>query len=79
VQEALTNVRKHARATSAEVGLTYGEGRVCVRIRDDGSGASPEPHLGFGLIGVRERARLIGADLRITANPGFELVMTIPA
>ena len=78
VQEALTNVRKHARATNAEVGLTYGEGRVCVRIRDDGRGAPPEPELGFGLIGVRERARLIGADLRITANPGFELVMTIP-
>jgi signal transduction histidine kinase len=78
VQEALTNVRKHARATTAEVGLTYGEDRVCVRVRDDGQGASAEPALGFGLIGVRERARLIGADLRITANPGFELVMTIP-
>lgn len=78
VQEALTNVRKHARATNAEVGLTYGEDRVCVRVRDDGRGAPPAPELGFGLIGVRERARLIGADLRITANPGFELVMTIP-
>ncbi len=78
-QEALTNVRKHAKATSAEVGLEYGDGHVRLCIRDDGLGAEPEPRLGFGLLGVRERARLIGAELRITPSPGFELVMTVPS
>jgi len=79
VQEALTNVRKHAQASLADVGLEYGDGQVRLRIRDDGRGAEPDPKLGFGLLGVRERARLIGGELEIKPRPGFELVLTIPA
>ena len=78
VQEALTNVRKHADAANVEVRLEYAERSVKVSVRDDGRGASAEPTAGFGLIGVRERARLIGADVRITASPGFEIELTIP-
>lgn len=75
VQEALANVRKHARATSVEVALGEEEGGVYVRVRDDGQGfaepEAPRSHLGhMGLTFMRERAEMAGGWLRIRSAPG---------
>jgi signal transduction histidine kinase len=76
VQEALSNVVKHAQAQHVEVRLNYGD-QLLVFIRDDGRGfempdrmdaLSDQGH--FGLIGMRERAELIGAQLAIQSMPG---------
>ena len=73
VQEALTNVAKHANAKHVEVAIKQGPSEVTVSIRDDGRGfLSQETRKSgsFGLIGVRERAYLIGGDASITSVPG---------
>ena len=67
VQEALTNVRRHARAGTATVTLCRVPGALTVRIGDDGDGAAPVAE-GHGLAGMRERAALLGGVL--TAGPG---------
>ena len=76
VQEALTNVRKHAHATTAEVVVHNGGPSLEVTIRDNGVGFHPDhdgrgggrPH--FGLSTMRERAEAIGAEFHIQACPG---------
>jgi signal transduction histidine kinase len=73
VQEALTNVARHARATQATITLACTDAECVVSIRDNGqglsteSGAKPES---FGLVGMRERARLLGGHVRIQSVPG---------
>lgn len=72
VQEALSNVRKHAQASSAWVSLTEWDGDLIVEIRDDGRGFAPEdvPYPSqYGLRGMRERAEFIGADFQIISQP----------
>jgi signal transduction histidine kinase len=76
VQEALTNVVKHARARQGQVKLQYGD-TLKVLIKDDGLGFDlPDrvealTELGhFGLVGMRERAELIGARLIVQSTPG---------
>ncbi|MDI6772160.1 MAG: GAF domain-containing protein [bacterium] len=75
VQEALTNVRKHARAVEVRVDLVVGEGRLAVRVSDDGCGfdleaAQRAAGARFGLETMRERAESIGGTLEITSAPG---------
>ena len=71
VQEALTNVRKHAGPARARVHLRYGVDSIEVRVDDDGRGASADPHHdGHGLVGMRERAALCGGELRVGPRPG---------
>jgi signal transduction histidine kinase len=75
VQEALTNVVKHANATRSEVCLTFGEDAVTVTIRDDGCGFNVESvaqngRPTWGLLGMRERAALIGGQFSIQSSPG---------
>jgi signal transduction histidine kinase len=68
VQEALTNVVKHAGATRAEVGVRAGGGVLDVRVADDGSGLDPQrPTSGFGLLGMSERVEMAGGELEIAA------------
>jgi signal transduction histidine kinase len=79
VQEALTNVRKHAGAdASAELDVVVGDrDTIRVRIRDDGRGpAANGATAGFGLIGMRERVEATGGLLRTGPRPGggFEVV-----
>lgn len=66
VQEALTNVSKHASSRSARVRLRYSYDRLTVTVTDDGAGAvgatGPAPGRGFGLPGMRERAGPAGGD-----------------
>jgi signal transduction histidine kinase len=69
-QEGLTNVRKHADATSARVLLHFGDDTVCLEVSDDGRGLPSTPQQGFGLIGLRERATRLGGRLDVTPSPG---------
>jgi signal transduction histidine kinase len=71
VQEALTNVTKHAAATRVEVELLMRGDAVCVTVRDDGRGFDPaEPVDGFGLVGIRERVLLASGEVTIEAQVG---------
>jgi signal transduction histidine kinase len=70
VQEALTNVLKHARATTCRVDIDIGPGELHLEVRDNGPGASHEGATGQGLIGMRERAALFGGDF--VAGPAAE-------
>jgi signal transduction histidine kinase len=64
VQEALTNVLKHAGASSASVDVTYGERTLELEVADDGRGGSPNGRAGgHGLQGLRERVGLFGGRL----------------
>jgi signal transduction histidine kinase len=77
VQEALTNVAKHARAETVELDVRAGEGRLTVLVRDDGVGFEPgEPGDGFGLDGMRERVTLAGGRLKIDSSLGSGTAIT---
>src|SRR5215211_3166156 len=69
VQEALTNVGKHARAAHVDVAVEQGPDAVRVRVADDGHGFdAAEPTEGFGLAGMRERAALMGGRLEVETS-----------
>jgi signal transduction histidine kinase len=71
VQEALTNVRRHAAATEVTVTLSYVEDVVVVDVQDNGAGiADAEPSAGVGLAGMRERVDGLGGTLTIESAPG---------
>ena len=71
VQEALTNVIKHADATDVRVKVEEGESAMVVTVEDDGRGFDAQAeHDGFGLMGMRERVGLVGGDLEIRSAPG---------
>ena len=75
VQEALTNVRKHARATAAKVDIRRRDGEVIGSVSDDGVGFNPEARPRsdfprFGLSTMRERAESVGGRLRVVSMPG---------
>ena len=66
VQEALTNVVKHAEATSVRVFVGVADGRAIVEVQDDGKGFDPAVQTsGFGLAGMRERVYLAGGELQV--------------
>ena len=70
VQEALTNVVKHARARKVRVAVTASDGTVTVEVQDDGVGfAVEEPKSGFGLAGIRGRVFLAGGVLGVESGP----------
>lgn len=75
VQESLSNVRKHAAATTARVAVEPagpGDAEVRVEVSDDGVGFDPAAVAGkgFGLEGIRQRARLLGREVTITTRRG---------
>lgn len=80
VQEALSNVRKHAGAVPVRVGLACRNGRLTVTVENAAPAADrrPMPGSGLGLIGMRERAALFGGTLRAEAVPdgGWRVVAT---
>ena len=86
VQEALTNVFRHAGATSVKVtvepaerqqGTTGGHGCAMVRIRDNGRGLKPDHKLGFGLTGMHERILALGGTLSVGSSEGGVTVEAI--
>ncbi|MDF5757445.1 sensor histidine kinase [Spongiactinospora sp. TRM90649] len=82
VQEALTNVRKHAAATRAEVTLVRSGQVVTVRVRDDGKGLPEHRRSGVGTGSMRERAAELGGTCLITpppdGGPGTQVEATLP-
>jgi signal transduction histidine kinase len=83
VQEALTNVLKHARHAQAHVEVTSDGDTLRVSVVDRGDAAQPvstSPGLGRGLYGIRERAALYGghADIGPDAEGGFHVVVNFP-
>ena len=84
MQEALTNVVRHAGPTRARVQIGYRPGEMSIEVTDDGpSGQAPPPvsHTGSGngLVGMRERAALFGGQL--SAEPhagGFRVTASLP-
>jgi signal transduction histidine kinase len=86
-REAMANAFRHAGAATIETEVTYGEGALHIRIRDDGRGIS-EAVLDaggrpghFGLLGMRERAKKLGAHLEVWSKPGAgtEIDLRVPA
>ncbi|MFI6320489.1 sensor histidine kinase [Nonomuraea sp. NPDC050556] len=78
VQEALTNVLKHAGHAKADISLLYGTAELVIRVTDDGT-AVPQPG-GHGLMGMAERVRLFRGTITTGRRPqgGFEVVVTFP-
>ncbi|MCO6008026.1 sensor histidine kinase [Actinoallomurus purpureus] len=83
VQEALTNVTKHAPTRTARVRLSYSHDRLTITVTDDGGAAVPSAPAsggGFGLIGMRERALSVGGLFLAGRRPegGFEVTTELP-
>jgi signal transduction histidine kinase len=91
VQEALTNVSRHAKATRATISIAEHNGSVTAAVTDNGEGLpeggasrprTPEEELkgGFGVSGMRERAELVGGELELRSAPGGGATMrlTVP-
>jgi signal transduction histidine kinase len=82
VQEALTNVVRHAHARSVRVGLSYAGQALTVSVTDDGRGETRPGTPGYGIVGMRERAQACGGTLRTGAGAGgrgFSVSATLPA
>jgi signal transduction histidine kinase len=78
VQEALTNVVKHAATGRAQVLVSETEGAIEVEIRDEGTGFDIEQESsGFGLVGIRERVALVGGTLSVETSPGLGTAVRI--
>ena len=76
VQEALTNVAKHAEAEGVWIDVTQDNTSISIVVRDDGVGFDmDERPTGFGLIGMRERVALAGGSLTIVSTPGVGTVL----
>lgn len=80
VQEALTNVTRHAGGAAASVLITYGPDSLTVRVEDDGAGSRQPPVPGYGLVGMRERVTALGGRLSAApgANRGFAVLAELP-
>jgi signal transduction histidine kinase len=86
VQEALTNVFRHSQAKTARVTLVQKENSLQLTVRDDGKGVAEQTaqlrpgSIGVGISGMRERARELGGELRMSnTNPGTTVEVLIPA
>jgi signal transduction histidine kinase len=72
-QEALANIVRHAEATEVEISLTIRDGAAVLEIGDNGRGVAPEQvadSRSLGLVGMRERASLLGGSVTIHGRPG---------
>ncbi|BCJ42047.1 two-component sensor histidine kinase [Actinoplanes ianthinogenes] len=80
-QEALTNVRRHAKANEVGVLLAYSPASVRVVVRDDGDGFDTAATGGFGLPGMRARAEQVGGTLTVRSDPdtGTTIELEVPA
>jgi signal transduction histidine kinase len=89
VQEALTNVSRHAQATTATISIVERDGVIRASVTDDGQGLPEADRLGprgdgleggFGMSGMRERAELVGGELELVPAPGKGTTMrlTVP-
>jgi signal transduction histidine kinase len=86
-QEAVRNVEQHSHASNVVIGLDFGPTRVVLIIHDDGVGMDPKPTVSsllsgnhLGIVGMQERARLVGGSLDVTApdDGGLTIEVVIP-
>lgn len=81
-QEALTNVARHAAASQVAIRLVVEDGSVVLRVEDNGRGLRPERSSagGLGLLGMRERAVLLGGEVRLEPNQlgGVTVIAKLP-
>jgi two-component system, NarL family, sensor histidine kinase UhpB len=80
LQESLTNVARHAGASHVDVTLSWTDAAIQLRVRDDGKGMGAETAGGartLGLLGMRERARMLGGELLIDSVPGAGTSITL--
>ncbi len=83
VQEALTNVAKHAQASRVKISLALDKGALVVRVADNGRGIGaklPRNGGGFGVLGMTERAAALGGELVVGAAPrrGTQVCLRVP-
>ncbi len=80
IQESLTNVVRHANASSATVRIRYGEESLILQIDDDGQCLAGTPNEGNGISGMRERATALGGTLTTARTPtgGLRITATLP-
>ena len=86
IQEAVSNARRHAEASRVEITIEYNEGQARGIVRDNGKGFELPKTLGelsrtgkLGLMGMEERARLLGGSLRLESEPGKGTTVIIEA
>jgi signal transduction histidine kinase len=86
-QESLTNVAKHAKASSVSLALTFRDALVSLEVADDGIGFNPDAALAarsgrkaWGLLGMQERVDLVGGRFRVVSEPngGTRIVVEVP-
>jgi signal transduction histidine kinase len=83
LQESINNVGRHSQATQVHIVIGHKAERVLLTIRDNGKGFAPEAVRpaagsgGFGLVGISERAQLIGGTSRIESTPGHGTTVSI--
>lgn len=83
LQEALTNISRHANATEVEIRLEAEPGQILLEVSDNGRGITPaeaNAANAIGLLGMRERAQMVGARVTITgrSGPGTRVLVTVP-
>ena len=87
MQEAVSNIAKHAHARAVRVQLSYAARQIVVRVEDDGQGFDVDEALthrdgmrGLGLLGMRERAALLGGTLTIHSQlgGGTQMLVEVP-
>lgn len=79
-QEILTNIARHASASEVRIRLGTDGDRLVLAVRDNGRGITPEQladHASLGLLGMRERAGQIGAEIRFVGEPGLGTTVTL--
>jgi len=79
LQEALTNVMRHAQAHTVELTLTLEGDELCLTVSDDGVGFVAESGrpTSFGLVGMRERVLIMGGQLSLESEPGEGTTLTV--
>ncbi len=84
IQEALANIVKHADAKNIEISLQYKQGKIHLKVKDDGKGFNPREHArsnkSLGLSVMRERAKLAGGTLQMKSAPGLgtQIRLSVP-
>jgi len=80
IQEALTNVARHSNAARVELRIRYRDADVLVEVRDDGRGITSQEigsSRSLGVIGIRERAELVGGTVRFEGIPGRGTIVSV--
>jgi signal transduction histidine kinase len=75
--EALSNVARHAQGTRVHLSAAVRDDRLRLEIRDNGCGLPLDYVIGYGLRNMRDRARLLGGELRVESRPGRGTVVAV--